>query len=87
VAAPEVLAEAGALVCAGAPALVCEAPLAAAGEFCAPTGPPNEAASRMAVIDPVVAMLLFTLVPLADNSIKKRKHTPLASLLAIANSK
>jgi hypothetical protein len=58
-AAPDVLAEAGG---AGL-ALVCEAPLAAAGEFCAITGTPNAAASRMAVIDPGVAMLLFTLVP------------------------
>jgi len=56
---PEVLAAAGA---AGL-ALVCEAPLAAAGGFCAIAGTPNVAASRMVVIDPGVAMLLFTLVP------------------------
>lgn len=56
---PEVLAEAGA---AGL-ALVCEAPFAAGGEFWAIAGTPSVAASKMAVIDPGVAMLLFTLVP------------------------
>ena len=55
---PEVLAEAGAGL-----ALVCGAPLAAAGAVCAIAGTPNVAASRMAVIDPGIAVLLFTLVP------------------------
>ncbi len=62
---PEVLAGADA---AGL-ALVCEAPLAAAGGFCAITGTPNVTASRMAVIDPGVATLLFTLVPFGPKTL------------------
>ena len=67
-AAPEVLAgvEAGA---AGV-ALVCGAPFAA-GASCAIAGTPKLAASKIAAIDPGVAVHLFTLVPLsAHNKIR-----------------
>jgi hypothetical protein len=58
-AAPDVLAEAGIAV----GALVCGAPLVAAGAVCAIPGAPKLAASNIAAIDPGVAKLLFTLVP------------------------
>jgi hypothetical protein len=55
---PDVLADAGAAV----GALVCEAPLAAAGVVCAIAGAPKLAASKIAAMDPGVAVTLFTLV-------------------------
>ena len=49
---------------AGVVALVCGAP-SAAGGFCAIAGTPKLAASKIAAIDPGVAVHLFTLVPLS----------------------
>jgi hypothetical protein len=62
VAAPEVLAgvEAGAVWVA----LVCGAPFAA-GASCAIAGTPKLAASKIAAIEPGVAVHLFTLIPLS----------------------
>jgi hypothetical protein len=61
VAAPEVLAGVE-LAGAGVVALVCGAP-SAAGAFCAITGTPKLAASKIAAIDPGVGVPLFTLIP------------------------
>jgi hypothetical protein len=58
-AAPEVLA--GVELAGAGVALVCEAPLSAAGAFCAIAGMPKLAANRIAAIDPGVAVPLFTL--------------------------
>ena len=57
-------------------ALVCGALLAAAGVACAKAGTPRLAASKIAAIEPGVAVLLFTLVPFsAQNCIRKTAHT------------
>ena len=63
-------------------ALVCEAPLAAAGEACAIAGTPKLAASKIAAIEPGVTVLLFTLVPFRPKTVFGRQHTPLASSVA-----
>ena len=63
-------------------ALVCGAPLAAAGALCAITGRPKLAASSIDAIDPGVTVLLITLVPFSARSSLGRTHTPLASVLA-----
>src|ERR1700742_1655070 len=58
VAAPEVLA--GVELAGAGVALVCGAPLSAAGAFCAIAGTPKLAANNIAAIDPGVAVPLFT---------------------------
>jgi hypothetical protein len=80
---PEVLAEAGAAV----GALVCGAPLAAAGALCAITGRPRLAASNIVAIDPGVTVLFITLVPLsARSSLGKITHRSLLYLPASSAS-
>jgi len=64
-------------------ALVCGAPLSAAGAVCAIAGTPKLAANKIAAIDPGVAVPLFTLSLLsAQNEIWKKTRTPVASALA-----
>jgi hypothetical protein len=74
---PDVLADAGAAV----GALVCGAPLAAAGAVWAIAGAPKLAASKIAAIDPGVAVTLFTHVLLSAQNTRQKQRTPLASAL------
>jgi len=63
-------------------ALVCGAPLSAAGVFCAIAGTPKLAANNIAAIDPGVAVPLFTLSLCRPKTIWKKTRTPVASALA-----
>jgi hypothetical protein len=77
VAAPEVLELAGAGV-----ALVCGAPLSAAGVLCAIAGTPKLAANNIAAIDPGVAVPLFTLSLCRPKTVWKMTSAPVTSPLA-----
>jgi hypothetical protein len=68
-------------------ALVCGAPLAAAGVLCAITGTPKLAASKIDAIDPGVTVLLITLVPFSPTYLENETHRSLLYLPAsIASS-